>query len=65
MADLRVPPSPGRFFVAHELKMILSYLFANYDIKEVTDRPKPFWIGNNIIPPLGVKIEVRRRKGTR
>ncbi|EFX05467.1 cytochrome p450 monooxygenase [Grosmannia clavigera kw1407] len=52
---------PGRFFVAHELKMILAYLLANYDVKPLAERPKPRWIGQTIIPPLDAKIEVRRR----
>ncbi|KAK3384415.1 cytochrome P450 [Lasiosphaeria ovina] len=55
---------PGRFFVAHELKMILAYLLENYDIKPLAERPKPLWIGQTIIPPVDVKIEIRRRKGT-
>jgi len=54
--------SPGRFFVAHELKMILAYLVNNYEIKPISERPKPQWLGQNIIPPLQAKIEVRRRK---
>lgn len=55
--------SPGRFFVAHELKMVLAYLLNNYDIKPISERPKPQWLGQNSIPPLHAKIEVRRRKG--
>ena len=56
--------SPGRFFVAHELKMVLAYLVNNYEMKPISERPKPQWLGQNIIPPLKAKIEVRRRKGT-
>ncbi|KAH8903432.1 cytochrome P450 [Coniochaeta sp. PMI_546] len=55
---------PGRFFVAHELKMVLAYLLNNYEIRPIPERPKPQWLGQNIIPPLQAKIEVRRRKGT-
>ncbi|KAK4242428.1 cytochrome P450 [Achaetomium macrosporum] len=54
---------PGRFFVAHELKMILAYLVQNYEFKPLPERPKPFWFGGNIIPPVQARIEVRRRKG--
>ncbi|CAK7231098.1 hypothetical protein SBRCBS47491_007815 [Sporothrix bragantina] len=53
---------PGRFFVAHELKMILAYFLTNYDIKPLDERPKSLWIGQTIIPPLDVKVEVKRRK---
>jgi hypothetical protein len=56
--------SPGRFFVAHELKMVLAYFLNNYEIKPISERPKPQWLGQNIIPPLQAKIEVRRRNGT-
>lgn len=52
---------PGRFFVAHELKMIIAYLLANYDIKPLDEKPKSLWIGQTIIPPLSVKVQVRRR----
>lgn len=55
--------SPGRFFVAHELKMILAYLVNNYEIKPIAGRPKKQWLGQTIIPPLKVMIQVRRRKG--
>ncbi|KLU86782.1 hypothetical protein MAPG_05792 [Magnaporthiopsis poae ATCC 64411] len=55
---------PGRFFVAHEMKMMLAHMLLKYDIKPLTDRPKPIWIGQTIVPPLDVKIQIRRRKGT-
>ncbi|KAK3945482.1 cytochrome P450 [Diplogelasinospora grovesii] len=55
---------PGRFFVAHELKMILAYLLQNYDIKPLAERPKPMWIGQTIVPPIQATVELRRRKGT-
>lgn len=55
---------PGRFFVAHELKMILAYLSQNYEFKPLAERPKPQWIGQTIIPPLQAMVEVRRRPGT-
>ncbi|TPX10128.1 uncharacterized protein E0L32_001325 [Thyridium curvatum] len=55
---------PGRFFVAHELKMIMAYLLNNYEIEPLATRPQPQWIGQTIIPPLDVKIRIRRRKAT-
>lgn len=56
--------SPGRFFVAHELKMVIAYLVLNYDIKPLAERPATKWIGMNIIPAVDTRIEVRRRSGT-
>jgi hypothetical protein len=44
--------------------MILAYLLANYEIKPIVERPKPMWIGQTIIPPMEVTMEVRRRKRT-
>ncbi|KAL1880592.1 hypothetical protein VTK73DRAFT_5397 [Phialemonium thermophilum] len=53
---------PGRFFVAHELKMILAHLLRHYDLKPLAERPQPQWIGQTIIPPIQATIQVRRRK---
>ncbi|KAF4547129.1 Cytochrome P450-like protein 25 [Elsinoe fawcettii] len=55
---------PGRFFVAHELKMFFSYLLRHYDVKTLETRPETKWFGSNSIPPTDTKIEVRRKKGT-
>ncbi|KZW03552.1 cytochrome P450 [Exidia glandulosa HHB12029] len=52
---------PGRFFVAHELKMILAYLVLNYDVKPLPERPATKWIGLNTIPATDARIEVKRR----
>jgi hypothetical protein len=59
-----LPSSPGRFFVAYELKLIAAYLLLNYDIKMLDERPPKQWLGSNIIPPLKTCMEVRRKKGT-
>lgn len=56
--------SPGRFFVAHELKMVVANLFLNYELRTLSERPKPQWIGVTVVPPVDAKIEIRRRKGT-
>ncbi|KAF4459245.1 cytochrome P450 [Fusarium albosuccineum] len=53
---------PGRFFVAHELKLIMAAFLLNYDIKMIDQRPKPQWIGATIIPPLDACIEIRRKQ---
>jgi hypothetical protein len=44
--------------------MILAYLLQNYEIKPLPEKPKGMWLGSTIIPPVQVKIEIRRRKGT-
>lgn len=53
---------PGRFFVAHEVKMMLAHILQNYDLKPIATRPPPTWVAHTIIPALDVKIEVRRRR---
>ena len=53
---------PGRFFVSHELKMLLSYLFTEYDVEPLPERPKNTWFGPHVIPPMKQTIRVRRRK---
>jgi hypothetical protein len=44
--------------------MILAFLLQNYEIKPLEKKAESMWIGQTIIPPLDVKIEVRRRKAT-
>ena len=55
---------PGRFFVAHELKMALAYLLLNYDFKLLSERPKTKWLGAVPIQAFETNIELRRKKGT-
>lgn len=56
---------PGRFLVDFELKMIISYVLMNYDIKfpEVYGgkRPENQWVTEALFPPAGVEILVKRR----
>ncbi|KAF2442776.1 cytochrome P450 [Karstenula rhodostoma CBS 690.94] len=52
---------PGRFFVAHELKIMFAHLFMNYELKPITERPVTNWVGRTSIPPK-VDIEIRKRK---
>jgi hypothetical protein len=54
--------SPGRFFVAHELKLIMAHILLNYDIKLVGKVPEKVWIGSSIFPHLKAEIQVRRKK---
>ncbi|KAL7941390.1 cytochrome P450 [Trichoderma barbatum] len=53
---------PGRFFVAHELKLIMIHMLLNYDIKLVGKIPEKQWVGGTIIPHLKAEIQVRRKK---
>lgn len=53
---------PGRFFVAHELKLIGAALLLDYDIKAIEERPKAQWMGATIIPPLDACIEIRPKQ---
>ncbi|KAE8828204.1 hypothetical protein PTNB85_07390 [Pyrenophora teres f. teres] len=52
---------PGRFFVAHELKILFSELLLNYDIKPLAEAPKKMWVVRTVVP-LPVPIELRRRE---
>ncbi|KAF1952224.1 cytochrome P450 [Byssothecium circinans] len=52
---------PGRFFVAHELKMMIGHLLIHYDIKPLKERPQPMWVGRTQVPPKAC-LEIRRRK---
>ena len=54
---------PGRFFVACEMKLILSYIAMNYEIEPLNSRPPNTWFGQNVIPPMKATIRVRRREG--
>jgi cytochrome P450 len=53
---------PGRYFVDFQLKMLISYLFTNYEIELIeTNQPVNKWILEFIFPSKGVKIAVKRR----
>ena len=53
---------PGRFFVSHEMKMLLAYLFTMYDVQSLPERPQNTWFGPHVLPPMKQTIRVRRRK---
>ena len=57
---------PGRFFAAQEIKIILSYLLLNYDIKlrEGEARPKPVVFMMTKSPSQTAEVLFRRRKAT-
>ncbi|KAI0325905.1 cytochrome P450 [Cubamyces sp. BRFM 1775] len=44
---------PGRFFVASELKAVLSYMLLHYDFKLSGEPWTPSFRGFDIVPPLG------------
>ncbi|KAH8589744.1 cytochrome P450 [Bisporella sp. PMI_857] len=52
---------PGRFFSAHELKLLLAYIALNYDIEPLDVRPPNEWWSDFSLPQ-NVKLRVRRRK---
>ncbi|KAI0131963.1 cytochrome P450 [Xylariales sp. AK1849] len=56
---------PGRFLVDFEVKMIISYLLLNYDIRLPREydgrRPDNQWVAEACMPPKGVKLSVKRR----
>lgn len=53
---------PGRFLVAHELKLLLAYASMHYEIEQLETRPPNTWFGQHILPPMKGTIRVRRRK---
>lgn len=57
---------PGRFFAAQELKLLLAYMFTNYEMEledkaEDGGRVRNVWMGPNHVPPLKARIRVRRK----
>lgn len=57
---------PGRFLVDLELKMIITYVLARYDLRFPDsyggERPPNVWKAEIQVPPDDVKIMVRRRE---
>ncbi|KAJ3562950.1 hypothetical protein NP233_g9256 [Leucocoprinus birnbaumii] len=53
---------PGRFFAAHEIKVLLAYILLNHDIALVDDkRPENGWITLFSIPDTKARVLFRRR----
>lgn len=56
---------PGRFLVDFELKMIITYVLTNYDVRFPDSyggtRPPTVWKAEMQVPPDDVKIMVRRK----
>ena len=55
--------SPGRWFVALQLKLLTAYVIAHYEIERLEHRPLHRIIGSHFVPPK-INIKVKRRKGT-
>jgi len=55
--------SPGRFFAATEIKMLLAYVLLNYDVKLAGGRGQPadWWFGFHSMPDPTVEVMFRRR----
>lgn len=56
---------PGRFLLDFEMKMLLTHLFAKYDVELLPEyngkRPESEWVAEATMPPNKGKIRVRRR----
>jgi len=53
--------SPGRFFAANQLKLLLAQIVLGYDIQPIDERPQNPWLNNSIGPPMWAKLRIRRR----
>lgn len=63
--DLLMVRSPGRWFVAQQLKLLLAYVALNYDIQQLEGRrPLNRVIGDSMVPRRDTVIKVRRRQAS-
>lgn len=53
--------SSGRKYGVHILKVLLAYIFVNYDVELLSKPAKFASIGDVGLPPIGMTIRVRRR----
>ena len=55
--------SPGRFFAANELKAMMAYIIANYDVKFEQEgvRPKNIHVSQTITPHPEARVLFRQR----
>ena len=54
---------PGRFFASLEMKLVLAYIFMNYEVELLKSRPPNVWFGQSMLPPMKATIKVKRREG--
>lgn len=59
---LKTMCSPGRFFAAHNMKLVLAEILQKYDIDYLPERPKGKHISDFLEPPAKAKITIRRRR---
>lgn len=55
--------SPGRFFAVNELKVIVSHIINEYDLKAETEGvvPDPVWFGTTPVPDSKAVVYFRKR----
>ncbi|GME35677.1 cytochrome P450, partial [Neofusicoccum parvum] len=53
---------PGRFFSAHELKLLFAHLLLNYDFEFLDERPESTWITDFFTYTEEIQLRVRRRE---
>jgi hypothetical protein len=56
--------SPGRFFAAYQVKLVMAQIALYYDIEPIVQRPETQWFVNSFAPDLATVIRVKRRAGT-
>ena len=54
--------SPGRWLVAHQMKLMLAYIVLNYDVQHIAQRPANVVFGDTLVPSRSATMKVRRRK---
>lgn len=54
---------PGRWFAIAEIKLIVSYFLANYDMQALPSMPKEFSLATMLIPSTTQNICIRERQG--
>ena len=55
--------SPGRFFAAVQLKLLIAYIVRHYHFEPLEHRPLNKTFGGHIVPSMTAKVKLRRRKG--
>ena len=53
-----------RFFMTHNLKIILGQILLDYDVKleDGGVRPEDFWLGSSCLPNSKAKVMFRKRQ---
>ena len=53
---------PGRFFAAHEMKLMLAYLVRHYDVEYMPKRPAQSHFMETKLPAKSTTIRIRKRQ---